>query len=161
MKGIIYKIVCNETGEVYYGSTQRSLNNRMIGHKASCKRWKEGKTNYITSFNIIDRGNYSYSLIETVECDEKKQLEARERFYIENNECINKTIPCRTVKEYQEAYYELHKEHKKAYRKANKEAIREYKREYDELHKDTKSQRQRIRRAKAKELKQKELINNN
>jgi hypothetical protein len=130
MKGIIYKIECNETGEVYYGSTQRSLNKRMIGHKSDCKRWKEGKCGFTTSFNIIDRGNYSYSLIETVECEDRGQLEQRERFYIENNECINKFIPCRTRKEHYEANKEEIKDKMKEYNKANREHLTEYMREH-------------------------------
>jgi hypothetical protein len=167
MKGIIYKIVCNETGEVYYGSTTRTLNRRMSGHKSDCKQWKEGKCGFTTSFNIIDRGNYSYSLIETVECEEKKQLEARERFYIENNECINKFIPCRTRKEYREANKERYKEYKetnkgklkeyvKAYSEANKDHLKEYKKAYREANKEAIKEYKRQRYLKAKEL-----INNN
>lgn len=129
MKGIIYKLECCITGEVYYGSTQYSLNKRMTEHKSNCKRWKEGKTNYTTSYQIIDRGNYSYSLIETVEYEEKKQLEARERFYIENNECINKCVIGRTVKEYYEANKEAILERQKAYDKANKEHRNELRRQ--------------------------------
>ncbi len=176
MKGIIYKITCNETGEVYYGSTQKSLNKRMSNHKTNCKRWKEGKCGLTTSYNIIDRGNYSYSLIETVECEDKRQLEARERFYIENNECINKVVIGRTQKEYREAnketileyqkeYYEANKDKRKAYLEANKEAILEYQKEYNkeyreankdkkkayrEANKDHINELQRQRYAKAK-----------
>jgi hypothetical protein len=100
VNGIIYKIVCNETNEVYYGSTQHSLNMRMRGHKSGYNSWKQGNNPFTTSFQIIERGNYSYSLIETVECEDRHQLEAVERKYIENNECINKCIPCRSQEEY-------------------------------------------------------------
>jgi len=144
MKGIIYKITCNETGEVYYGSTQQSLNARIITHKSKCKGWKEGKYHYVTSFSIIERGNYSYSLIETVECEDRKQLEAVERRYIEENDCINKVIVGRTTKEYN-----------KAYREANKDALKERKKEYYEGNKDKKKEYDRQRRAKAKQLKEK------
>jgi hypothetical protein len=168
MKGIIYKITCNETGEVYYGSTQRSLNKRMIEHKTNCKRWKKGKYRFTTSFNIIDRGNYSYRLIETVECEDKKQLEQRERYYIENNECINKMVVGRTNKEYYEAnketileyqkeYREANKDKRKAYYEANKEAIleqqKEYHKEWYEANKDHLNELRRQRYAKAKFLK--------
>ncbi len=156
MKGIIYKIECNETGEVYYGSTQRSLNKRMIDHKKDCKRWKEGKRGFTTSYNIIDRGNYSYSLIETVECEDKRQLEARERFYIESNECINKVIPCRTEKERYEANKEAILEHQKEYKKANKDHISEYHKEYKRKNKERWNEYMREyqrQRAKAKILK--------
>ena len=133
MKGIIYKIVDNETNEAYYGSTQRSLNRRITEHKLNCKYWKEGKYHYVTSFNIIERGNYSYSLIETIECGDKQQFYARERFYIENNECINKVVPNRSKKE-----WDLdNKDHVKEYKQKDKERSNEL---------------QRIRRAKRKQL---------
>ena len=130
MKGIIYKIECNVTGEVYYGSTQQSLNARIIQHKSKCKSWKEGTYCFITSFSIIERGNYSYSLIETVVCEDRKQLEAKERWYIENNECINKYIPTRTHKEYYEDNKQIMNDKNKQYREVAKDEIKEQKKEY-------------------------------
>ncbi len=119
--GIIYKIECCITGEVYYGSTtQKYLSMRMAEHKSGCKRWKEGKTTYTTSYSIIERGYYSYNVIENVECENKHQLHTRERYYIENNECINKFIPARTHREYNEKYQ---KTYAKAYYQTNKEHI--------------------------------------
>ena len=123
MKGIIYKIECCITGEVYYGSTQQSLNLRMIGHKSDYKRWKQGTFPYMTSFQIIERCNYSYSLIETIDCEDKKQLEIRERFFIENNKCINKNIPGRTTKEYYESNKEARLDYQKQYYESNKQLI--------------------------------------
>jgi hypothetical protein len=38
------------------------------------------------------------------------ELNARERWWIENNECVNKYIPTRTDKEYYEAHKEKIKE---------------------------------------------------
>lgn len=140
--GIIYKIQCNVTGEVYYGSTQQSLNRRISNHKSKCKGWKEGKCRYTTSFQIIERGNYSYSLIETVDCEDRKQLETRERMFIETNECINKTIPVMTDKEY--------KDYQDAYRQANKDT----KKEYNKQNRDHINELQRQRRAKRKQLKE-------
>ena len=112
MKGIIYKIICNITNEIYFGSTINTLNRRMILHKSKCKSYNNGKYHFITSFNIINRGNYSYLLIENVECETKRELEIRERFYIENNECINKVIPCRTHEDllaYKKKWRDTHK----------------------------------------------------
>jgi hypothetical protein len=162
MKGIIYKITCNETGEVYYGSTTKSLNLRISQHKSACKRWKEGKCHFTTSYNIIDRGNYSYSLIETVECEDKKQLEAVERRYIENNECINKCVVGRTNKEWYKVnkehrsechkeYYEANKDAFKEYYEANKEAIKEYQRAHYEANKDKIKEQNQVYREANKE----------
>jgi hypothetical protein len=152
MKGIIYKIVCNETGEVYYGSTQYSVNKRITQHKSQCKRWKEGKTNYTTSFQIIERGNYSYSLIEIADCEDRKQLETRERMFIETNECINKTIPCRTMKEWYDENQDTIIEQRKTNYSKNKVQVKEHMKEYRHINRDVINDRQRQRRAKQKEL---------
>jgi hypothetical protein len=132
MIGIIYKIVCCITGEVYFGSTTKSLNIRIANHKACCKKWKDGERGYITSFSIIERGNFSYSLMETVEYEDKKYLQERERWFIENNECINKYIPLRSVGEYRNS----HKEQSQEYRDKHKEERKEKDKLYRELNKD-------------------------
>ncbi len=137
MKGFIYKITCNSTNEVYFGSTiQKYLCSRIIGHKTKYKAWKEGKHHFLTSFQIIDRGNYSYSLIETVECENRRQLEQRERIYIENNECINKNVPTRTKKEWSELNKDNLKDYRKMYYESNREKINERVKQYSEVNKD-------------------------
>ncbi len=90
----------------------------------------------MSSFDIIERGNYSYALLETVECEDKKQLEERETHYINNNECINRYMPRRTKQEYYEANQNQIKEQVKTYRDANKNALKERKKEYYEANKD-------------------------
>ena len=59
MSGIIYKIVCNETGECYVGSTKQSLNTRMGSHKCLAKKT-------CSSRSIIERNNYTSDIIEGV-----------------------------------------------------------------------------------------------
>ena len=144
--GIIYKIECNVTGEVYDGSTQQGLNKRMIGHKTHCKAWKKGTTNYITSYNIIERGNYSYSLIEIVEFEDRTQLEAREGYYIKNNQCINRIIPGKTKEQI--------KEQKKLYQQVNKDKIKERKKVHYQANKDFIKEHQKQRYLKQKQLKE-------
>ena len=47
----VYKIECDTTGLVYYGSTKDTLNRRLSKHKSSCKRYLEGtRKNYCTSY---------------------------------------------------------------------------------------------------------------
>ena len=87
----IYKISCNITGLTYYGSTIQPLSVRMGCHK---------RMSGCSSKQIIMGGDYDYSLVEDCPCGNKEQLHCRERFDIENNECVNKTIPGRTLKEY-------------------------------------------------------------
>jgi len=137
--GKIYKIVCKETGKVYIGSTKKSLNRRLQEHKQDYKRYCEEKKNYITSFEIFKKNNYEIVLIEEYPCDSRQQLETRERYYIENCECINKTIPTRTKQEYcdenKAKIQEYKKEYNIQYRKENKEKIQEYKKQYREENK--------------------------
>ena len=154
MKGIIYKIECNINGEVYYGSTQQSLNKRIEGHQRAHKRWKEGKYHFVTSFDILDIGNYSYSLIETVECKDIKQLEARERYYIENNECINKYVPGRTTKEYYTENKDVRLHYKKYFYEDNIDKLKEQKKAYNEANKEQKKEYQRVYYLKQKQLKE-------
>ena len=117
VNGKIYKIVCNLTGEVYYGSTIESLKTRITKHrydkKCMCR-------------HIINRNNYYYELLEDYSCNNRYELTTRERFYIDNNECINKYIPTRTIKEWREDNKEKLKVRDKIYRENNKEKIKEY-----------------------------------
>ena len=155
--GKVYKIVGN--GKIYVGSTcKKLLCQRLAAHNSAYKKWKEGKTNYMTSFQIIERGNYSYSLIETVVCEDRKQLEQRERYYIENNYCINKNIPGRTVKERYEANRDDKKEYDKIYRKNNIDKKKATDNAYSATHKVEKKEYDRQRRAKAKQLNQEQQV---
>ena len=124
-QGKIYKIISSECDLVYYGSTCITLKERLIKHKSDYKYYLEGKKNYMTSFVIIEKGNYEIVLVEDYPCNSKAELHLRERFYIENNECVNKCIPGRTPKEYQRDNCEIIREQRKQYYKDNCKIIRE------------------------------------
>ena len=110
--GKIYKLVCNVTGDTYYGSTIQSLKRRLQKHKVDYKRYLQDKCRYITVFKILETGDYDIHLVEDYACLCRSQLEAIERIYIEGYTCINKVIPTRT-----------NKEGMKEYRKENKEKL--------------------------------------
>ena len=135
-RSIIYKIFDNTNGNVYYGSTYNLLRVRMQGHrnKAKTNRACESK-------QIILNGNYSYSMIELYPCNSKQELHARERYWIENFDCVNKVVPGRTYKE----YYNDTKEQQAEYRAINKEKIKEYKTEYQVKNKEKISKRKAIK----------------
>ncbi len=90
-KGKIYKITCDETNEIYYGSTCDTLSCRMRGHRAGYKEWKAGKEGrrYISSYQLIQYDSAKITLVERYSCNTKFRLLAREQFYIKNNKCIN------------------------------------------------------------------------
>lgn len=96
----IYKIVSNVSDDVYYGSTTQKLCKRIAEHRTHFKLYLAGKFNYLQSFKLLETGNYDIILVENVNCETKEQLHQRERYYIENNECVNKVVPNRTGKEY-------------------------------------------------------------
>lgn len=135
--GKIYKIVCNKTGLIYIGSTTKKLLcQRLTAHKTDYNKYKNGKYNFITSFKVLENDDYNIILLENFPCNSKDELHARERFYIESIECVNKYIPTRTNKEYYEQNKEKIIDRMKEYQENNKENIKQYKKEYYENHKD-------------------------
>lgn len=165
--GKIYKIVCNTTGLVYIGSTcEPTLARRLAGHVLSYKRFLNDKYDFTTSFKILENSNYEIILLENFPCESKDELRARERWYIENTECVNRNIPNRNAKEYRDenkekihmvnkAYYEANnsklKEHQKAYYASNKDKVIEYQKSYRETNREKINERQRAYNAANKE----------
>ena len=129
--GKIYKVVNDVNGMTYYGSTTQTLSRRMSGHRKDYKRGK-CKT-YELWGNIEDCKIY---LIELCPCDLKIELERRERYYIENNDCINKVIPLRNIKEWREVHKEEIALKAKEYNEANKEQISLKVKEYRDNNKE-------------------------
>lgn len=136
----IYKIVNSncEEGNCYYGSTTNSLHKRFHQHKNNYTKWKAGKYCYTTSFKLFEEDfeNIKIILVEEVKCENKQQLLARERFWIENNKCVNKLIPTRTKKERYLKNKEQILKKAKTYRINNKEKINTYMKQYRKTHKN-------------------------
>ena len=91
----IYKIVSPNTNKCYVGSTTQSLNERFSSHKYYMNDYKS-----TTSKKILELGDYSIELLELYPCNSKKELHERERYYIENLDCVNINMPSRTRQEY-------------------------------------------------------------
>lgn len=107
-KGKIYKIVSFQTALIYVGSTCQSLSKRMSIHMSAYKTHLAGKgKRLINSFEILKYGAAEIVLIEAFPCKSKEELYARERHFIETLDCVNKVIPTRTKKEYDEMNYEM------------------------------------------------------
>jgi len=121
--GKIYKMICNNTGLCYIGSTTQKLCKRKAVHKSSYKRFMNGKGRYITSYKVMENNDYEIVLVQEYPCDNKEQLHRMERFYIENTACVNKCIPTRTVKEYHEQNKTKISQQKKEYYIANRQKL--------------------------------------
>jgi len=129
-QGKIYKLICSETLNIYYGSTIQPLKRRLKNHKL--------ETNSCESKNFVEP---IIELVEDYACNNELELRKREQYYIDNNECINKIRAYRTEeqrikqkKECDKEYNEKHKERltkqKKEYREKNKEKKNETDRKY-------------------------------
>ena len=127
-KAKIYKIVDNTNDNKYIGSTCKTLKTRLTGHKCNYKRFLKGLCGNVKSFDIIRNRDYKIELLENCDIKTKQELLARERFYIENNECLNKYIPGR----YDNGYQQYQKE----YREANKDKAKNKAKEYYNDNKD-------------------------
>ncbi len=157
-KGKIYRIISPSKNLVYYGSTVQTLNQRLAEHIKHCKYYNdinyEKTKKYCKSYIVLECEDYKIELIEEYPCNNRQQLYKKESEYQKNNECVNKRIEGRTLKEWHEdnkervaiknkEYQQNHKEQKaktaKKYNEKNREKIYEYHKQW--------------------RLKQKELVN--
>ncbi len=133
-KGKIYKIVCNTTGLVYIGSTcEPTLARRLAGHRGKYNAFlKEKEYQYEnSSFCVLKNNNYTIVLIEECSCLSKDILLARERYFIDTIDCVNKFIPTRTSKEYKVDNKDTISVKKKEYYDDNKKNALEYQTQYN------------------------------
>jgi len=112
--GKIYRIVCEETGRQYIGSTCSTLVKRLSNHKRK-------KYNKCASKDFI---NPKIILIEDYPCDRKEKLLMRERYHMENTECVNLKRPIISEEERTELKLECDKSYR--YRPENKQKKKEY-----------------------------------
>jgi hypothetical protein len=128
--GKVYKLECNVTGLVYIGSTcEPILARRLAGHVGDYKRYLNGKGYYhVTSFKIIENGNYDIVLLEKYPCDIKDELLSRERYWTQQIECVNKNKAGIYNELGQQEYY-------KQYRDDNKETLNEKNKQHYENNK--------------------------
>jgi len=135
--GKIYKIECLTTGLIYVGSTTKErLSQRMVEHRKKYKRHLKGKYPYTTSFKVLENDNYITGLLESVNCNTKDELYAREGFYIKTLNCVNKHMMGRTRQEYRQDNKEQIQEQRKQYYQNNIE----HKKEYDKQYRETKNE---------------------
>jgi hypothetical protein len=128
-EGKIYKLVGN--GKVYIGSTVSTLCRRKQQHITDFK-----SNHPITSREVVSDSNHYIELIEYFPCNTKEELLKRERYYIDQIECVNKQKPCRTQREYYEDNTVHIKEQRKAYRDANKASKKQIDKAYREQNRD-------------------------
>ena len=117
----IYKLWSPSKNLVYYGSTTQTLTERLSKHLHNYKNNKN-----IASELVLKSPDYKIELLEHYPCNNRQELCKKEGEYIKANECVNKHIAGRTMKE----YYKDNIENYKQYNKNNKERIKQYYKEY-------------------------------
>jgi hypothetical protein len=109
--GRIYKIVSSECDGCYIGSTTLQLSRRFSVHKSDYKRYVAGKSNYVTSYDVIKFADASIELIHEGVFDSKEDLESFEGEIIRTTpNAVNKCIAGRTRQEYDQQYYQDNRE---------------------------------------------------
>ena len=134
-RGKIYRIVDIGYNKCYIGSTIEDLKQRMAKHRDKYKQYKQGKYGKTMSFDLFDEygvENCKIELIEMFSCNSKMELEAREGYYIKNEECVNKCIVGRTEKQWRED----NKDRLKQYKEDNRDRILAIKKKHRETHKE-------------------------
>jgi len=94
------------------------------------KSWLAGKNNYVTSYEIVKYDDFYIEIVEKYPCKSKEELLTRESHYIKSEKCVNRYIPGRTSKQWNEDNHEKVLENKRRYHRENREEILEKKRLY-------------------------------
>ena len=95
--GKIYKVCLVQEEMCYIGATCDTLIKRMSRHRNSAKYENQRKTACCALFEM---GIPYIELIENFPCSSKAELEARERYWVEQTTgALNKNIPTRTWQE--------------------------------------------------------------
>ena len=123
----IYKL-CIKDGSLddcYIGSTMNLKERRRV-HRKDCNNENSKLYNTYKYVLIRENGgicNWDFVVLEEFKGDDKIELLKRERYYVELlKPTLNKNIPGRTQKEWEDE----NKDKRKEYRQNNKEKIKEY-----------------------------------
>ena len=82
-------------------------------------------TKNLSSFEVLKNNDYKIELVENFPCQSKDDLFEREKYYIQNNECTNKRIPSRGIKEWYNDNKNEILQQKKEYYQSNKEILKQ------------------------------------
>jgi len=118
-KAKIYRISAGDL--TYYGSTTQPLCERMASHR---RDFRNGKSK--SSAIVLQQDPQAkIVLVEDYPCENKEQLNAREQYWIDNNECVNKLKAYTGL-----TRAEYKKEYNAQYNQDNAEAIKAHKSQY-------------------------------
>ncbi len=136
-KGKIYKIYNTINDDIYIGSTIQNLKSRLSSHLSHSKKNEFCKRLLYKTMNELGIENFYIELIENYPCDNKKELEEREKYWIKQEKStLNICIPHRTQQEYYHDNANKILNYAKLYRENNKNDINQYQTQYRENNKE-------------------------
>lgn len=121
---VIYQILDNTTGKSYIGSTVKPIRTRLSIHLSCYNKWVNNNhnTTYYTSFEVLKNDNFGVFILELLSDSEAPTRYLRERHFVETIEnCVNKHIPSRTLKQYYNDHKTEINQFMKEYYQKNKE----------------------------------------
>lgn len=122
--GKIYRLVNNVDSEEYVGSTCGKLSKRLYGHKSGAK--KTPLMRVYSHLNEVGWDNVKIVLVEEYKCENKMELERRERYWIESlKPSLNMNVPTRSVKEWCVDNADKMRKNLAKYRAENPDKVRE------------------------------------
>ena len=160
-QGKIYRIRSKNCPDVYIGGTIQSLLKRYQSHNRDFRRYLKCDTNnYVSSFEILAWGDDTIELIEDFPCNTRKNLEEREKYWIQQEDCcININNQHRTVpnyynseasKKYRDTHKDIIKQHQKLYYQLNREKLIAYSTKYIKKQPDREKHNESNRKYKLK-----------
>jgi hypothetical protein len=97
---------------------------RFSAHQRAYRRYKNGKGQNYTSFDIIKYPDAYIELVESYPCNNRDELREREGYWIKHLDCVNRCVAGRSKKQYDVDNKEKLAKQKAQYKLANKEKIR-------------------------------------
>jgi len=101
INGKIYQLTAPD-GQRYVGSTIQPLKIRLQHHLSCFQAWQQAPTKITSSVQLFQQGDVNISLIEEFPCEKREDLLWRERYWIENLDCVNIQYPIVTETEKKE-----------------------------------------------------------
>ena len=148
-KGQIYKITDVGQTKCYIGSTIQQLCYRMASHRANYKNYLDGKYTFVSVFSLFEEFGVENCKIEWIEdypCNSKKELEAREGYYQQITDCLNKKLAGRTDAQWREENKDVLREKSRIYREEHREELLMKKKQYRDEHKHEINEKRREQR---------------
>ena len=135
---VVYKIYCKDQSvtECYVGSTT-DLCHRSVAHKTQCNNDKsKGHNSPVYKFIRANGGwqNWTMEVLQSYpECATKAELLKYERLHMESLKAsLNRDVPGRTKREYDQAHREQKRNYYQAHRDQRREQMRKWRRAHRE-----------------------------